>query len=245
MFTAPTLPRAPRRKRSLAERVVSHLTERIQNGDYQRGEKLPTEPELMAAHGVSRTVVREALSRLQAAGLVETKHGIGTFVLAPPFGKLPTDPTTVVPIRDVVSMLELRISFETEAAALAAARRTETHLHTMRNVLDEFDAALARGESATEADYQFHLQIAKASSNRYFEDVMSYLGIATIPRTRFNTPPLDSPQGTQYLHRAQREHERIYEAIRLGDAESARAAMRVHLTNSLKRLLLASDASDA
>lgn len=240
MPIAQTLPHAPRRKRSLTEQVVSRLTERIQNEDYHLGEKLPTEPELMVEHGVSRTVVREAISRLQAAGLVKTKQGIGTFVLAPPFGKLPTDPATIVAPRDVLSMLELRISFETEAAALAATRRTEPHLHAMRNALDEFDAALARGESAVEADYRFHLQIAKATDNRYFEDVMSYLGNATIPRTRFNTPPLAVAQGAQYLHRAQREHKNVYEAIRQGDAEAARAAMRVHLTNSLKRVHQAS-----
>ena len=226
----------PKRKQSLAEQVVRDLTERIQGGEFKLGGKLPTEPELMAEQGVSRTVVREAISRLQAAGLVETRHGIGTFVLAPPFGKLPTNPCTVVAIRDVLAMLELRISFETEAAALAASRRTDQHLHAMRTALDAFDAAIAQGETAAEADYQFHLQIAKATDNRYYEDVMSYLGIATIPRTRVNTPTLTDIDGNQYLSKANQDHEQIYDAIRRGDPEAARAAMREHLSGSIQRL---------
>ncbi len=79
--------RARRKPRSLAQELVTVLTERIRSGQLKRGDKLPTESQIMAEEGVSRTVVREAISRLQAAGQVETRHGIGTFVLdAPPVG---------------------------------------------------------------------------------------------------------------------------------------------------------------
>ena len=70
-------------KRSLAQQVVDDLSDKIRTGVYKSGEKLPTEPEVMAEMGVSRTVVREAMSHLQASGLVETRHGIGSFVLPP------------------------------------------------------------------------------------------------------------------------------------------------------------------
>ena len=72
------LPRARRKPRSLAQELVTVLTERIRDGHLKRGDKLPTESAIMEEQGVSRTVVREAISRLQAAGQVETRHGIGT-----------------------------------------------------------------------------------------------------------------------------------------------------------------------
>jgi len=71
-------PRLPRKRRSLAQELVTVLSEQIRDGLLKRGDKLPTESAIMEAHGVSRTVVREAISRLQAAGQVETRHGIGT-----------------------------------------------------------------------------------------------------------------------------------------------------------------------
>jgi hypothetical protein len=72
-----------RRSRSLAHELVEGIGAQIQGQALKPGDKLPTESAIMQAYGVSRTVVREALSRLQAGGLVETRHGIGTFVLEP------------------------------------------------------------------------------------------------------------------------------------------------------------------
>ena len=139
---------------------MNDLTAKIRNGLYKPGEKLPTEPEVMAEQGVSRTVVREAMSRLQAAGFVETRHGVGTFVLPPVAVAKPTlDLMTVVTIRDVLAMLELRISLETEAAGLAALRRTDEQLALMRRAVELFEEGVSKGESSVDADFQFHLQI--------------------------------------------------------------------------------------
>jgi DNA-binding FadR family transcriptional regulator len=90
----------------------------------------------MDRFGVSRTVVREAISKLQAAGLVETRHGIGTFVLTqtdtPSFR---VNQNQLRTLHDVIALLELRISIETEAAAVAAARRTESNLRVMQDAM--------------------------------------------------------------------------------------------------------------
>jgi len=97
MENANTAPRLPRKRRSLAQELVTVLSEQIRDGQLKRGDKLPTESAIMEAHGVSRTVVREAISRLQAAGQVETRHGIGTFVLDTPSPSgFRIDPATVV-----------------------------------------------------------------------------------------------------------------------------------------------------
>ena len=116
---------APKKKhRNLAQGVVESFTASIQAGTLKPGEKLPTESVIMEMHGVSRTVVREAISHLQAAGLVQTRHGIGTFVLEPqPANIFAAD--TIRTIGDVLSILERRISLETEAAWLAATRRSD------------------------------------------------------------------------------------------------------------------------
>jgi GntR family transcriptional repressor for pyruvate dehydrogenase complex len=98
----------------------------------------------MVEQGVSRSVVREAISRMQAAGLVETRHGIGTFVLPPPPAAIMgIDPATVMTVRDVIALLELRIGLETEAAGLAAARRTEAQLAEVRAALAALQQARA------------------------------------------------------------------------------------------------------
>jgi DNA-binding FadR family transcriptional regulator len=237
MPTPKTTPLPRKRSRGLVQEVMDDLTAKIRRGLYLPGAKLPTEPEVMAEQGVSRTVVREAVSRLQAAGFVETRHGVGTFVLPPPPPTAPIlDLTTVVTIRDVVDMLELRISLETEAAGLAAVRRKEEHLLLMRAAIGAFETGINKGEQAVEEDFQFHLQIALATGNRYFEDVYRHLGKTTIPRTRVDTTQLLPEPGPSYLYRTNLEHRNILDAIARKDPESARAAMRLHLTNSRERL---------
>jgi GntR family transcriptional repressor for pyruvate dehydrogenase complex len=235
------LPR--RRTPSLAQQVMDDLTLKIRNGVYQPGEKMPTEPEVMAEQGVSRTVVREAMSRLQAAGLVETRHGVGTFVLTPPVTVPPLlDFSTVASIKEVLAMIELRVSLETEAAGLAALRRTDEHLALMRAALDEFEREVSQGRKAVEADFQFHLQIALATGNQYFEEFYRHLGTATIPRTRLDTSQLSAHTGPNYLHKTNQEHQRILDAITRQDAQAARDHMHKHLADSQERLRRAYEA---
>jgi len=232
----PEAPRARRRGGLVAE-VVGGLAGNIRDGHLQPGDKLPTEAEIMARFTVSRTVVREALSRLQASGLVGTRHGIGTFVLAPPDGgtfRIAAEDFATV--ADVISVLELRISLETEAAGLAAQRRTPENLSAMAQALSAFHESIRLDSDAVPPDFQFHLEVARATGNRHFADLMTYLGTMIIPRTRVNTPS-SAPEGRQsYLLRVNGEHETIYIAIRNQDAEAARAAMRTHLSNSRERL---------
>ena len=224
---------------------MNDLCEKIRRGLYAPGDKLPTEPEVMAEQGVSRTVVREAISRLQAAGFVETRHGVGTFALPLPASTLSSpDLTTVVTIRDVLAMLELRISLETEAAGLAALRRSDGHLALMQRAVETIEEKISKGESSVDADFQFHLQIALATGNKYFEDFYRHLGTTTIPRTRLDTTKLSPEPAQDYLYRTNREHQYILDAITRKDPEMARASMRMHLSNSSERLRRASEVAD-
>ncbi len=230
-------PLKTQRAGGLVAQVVSGLNQAMRDGKLQPGDKLPTESAIMAQYAVSRTVVREALSKLQAANLVETRHGIGTFVIAPQasdnFKIADPDMSTMA---DVISILELRISLETEAAGLAAQRRTLTHLDVMQAALAAFQESIAGDSDAVPSDFAFHMEVARATGNRHFTDLMTYLGTMIIPRTRVNVMHR-APEGRlAYLQRVNGEHESILTAIRNQDSEAARAAMRTHLSNSRERL---------
>ena len=236
-------PRARQKHRSLAEDLVTELSRRIREGELARAAKLPTESQVMQEHGVSRTVVREAISRLQASGLVETRHGIGTFVRdIPSASGFYIDPDSIVTLHDVLAVLELRISLEVEAAGLACSRRTDQQLQLMRDSLDALNSPAVSVDYAVSADFQFHQQIALATGNRYFTDIMLHLGLSNIPRTRLHSTRHTSDAGP-YLERLSREHEDIYKAIVRRDSDAARAAMRLHLSNSRERMRKAYESS--
>ena len=225
------------RPRNLAQQLVADLSESIARGHIKPGDKLPTESAIMTQYGVSRTVVREAISRLQASGTVETRHGIGTFVLqAPNEGKFRIDPASVVTLEDIIAILELRISLEVESAGLAAKRRTKQQLKAMREALDALLKSQKQGKDAVFADFQFHSLIAQATANQYFSDILNHLGTTIIPRTRVNFAKVSNKNQQEYLERVNKEHEDIFESIARQDSDSARAAMRLHLTNSRERL---------
>lgn len=226
-----------RRPRGLVLEIVDALEHEIRTGHLLVGDKLPTEAEIMTRFDVSRTVVREALSGLQAAGLVQTRHGIGTFVRTPePAGNYRISSQDFATVADVIAVLELRISLETEAAGLAAQRRTDAQLAAMQGALDAFQRSIQQDSDAVPADFEFHMEVARATGNRHFADLMTYLGTMIIPRTRVSTPQ-HAPDGRLvYLQRVNDEHERILAAIRDRDADAARAAMRTHLSNSRERL---------
>ena len=229
-------PRAPRAPRTLALGLVQALADGIHEGRLARGAKLPTEAQIMGEFGVSRTVVREAIGRLAAAGLVATRHGVGSFVSAAadaaPFRVASAQLET---LRDVIALLELRIGIETEAAGLAAQRRSAHNLAVMRAALDAFAQAVDAGGDAVASDFQFHCEVARATHNEHFARLMATLGAGVIPRARLAA---GAPQGVErldYLRRVNGEHESVFDAIAAADADAARAAMRTHLANSRER----------
>jgi DNA-binding FadR family transcriptional regulator len=230
----PDRPIPKRRQHNLATDLVTDLSQRILLGKIPPGHKLPSESEIVREHGVSRTVVREAISKLQASGLVETRHGVGTFVLER------SDQTglrlkveTAASVRDII---ELRIGLETQAVALAALRRTDEQLAAMRKALDDYQDLLAKEDSCVEADKRFHMLIAEATGNPYFTEIMQHLGSAIIPRSRIAFSERAGANLAHHGYLANLEHEALLSAIRRKDPDAARAAMWTHLSNSRERL---------
>ena len=154
---------------------------------YKRGDQLPTEKDLIEEFGVSRTVVREAIANLKASGLVSTHQGKGAFVLeqgAMPSFRISDDKLALA--EDLLEALEVRIAIESEAAALAARRRTPEQLAAIEAACDAMDAALAQGEETVALDIAFHRAIAEATGNRHFVGLFNYLGEVLMTRARLS-----------------------------------------------------------
>jgi GntR family transcriptional repressor for pyruvate dehydrogenase complex len=220
---------------TLAQRVVAGLKDKILAGELPPGHKLPSEAELIDEYGVSRTVVREAVTRLRAEGLVETFQGRGSFVLAMPEPtSFTVESAAIRTHHDVLDMIDFRLGIESEAAALAAARSDTVARQKIRDALDAF--VNAAPEDQVEADFGFHRAVAAATGNRFYLDLLDSLGpmMIMLPRTRLG----DAYSLTDATHvdRVRREHDTVAAAIIVGDADIARAAMRVHLGNTRRRL---------
>ena len=226
-----------RQRDSLTTQVLRDLSARIEKGELKPGDRLPTERELMALYGVSRTVVREAVSSLRSSGRIATQQGRGAWVLDPPSSLgFQLDDADLSTVKDVLQVMEIRIALESEAAALAAQRRTSEQLTALRQAFDALEASLSRPDSSAEHDVRFHQEIARATGNHYFTELYSRLAPRLVPRARLDLFKNDPEGKVAYLQRIQQEHAQIQQAIARGDAEAARAAMRLHLTNSRERL---------
>lgn len=220
---------------TLARQVVAGLKEQILAGELAPGARLPSESSLITTFGVSRTVVREAVTRLQAEGLAETFQGRGSFVLAVPEpSPFTLEAGALRTSADVLDMIDFRLGVECEAASLAARRLSAASRVGVEEALAAFDDEAP--QHAVEADFAFHRAVARASGNRFFVDLLDSLGpmMIMLPRTRLGEE--HSPSEAAHAERLRREHEAIAAAVLAGDADGARAAMRVHLASTRRRL---------
>lgn len=222
--------------RNLTREVVERLSEEIVAGALKPGARLPSEQDMMTALGVSRTVVREAVSALRAEGLITTRQGVGAFVAADvrrrPFR---IDPDGLRSIGEVLHLMELRMSVEIEAAGMAAERGSRAQLKRVADALADIERAIGRGEAAIDEDFAFHRAIAEATGNAQFTRFLDFLGRFIIPRQSIRVGPGDPRGQRAYLDKIQGEHRAIAEALRGHDAAAAREAMRRHLTNGGER----------
>ncbi|MEC9482386.1 MAG: FadR/GntR family transcriptional regulator [Halomonas sp.] len=221
------------RKGSLSLHVADQLEALIGSGSIAVGQKLPGENGLCASFGVSRTVIREAIMHLKSLGLVKTRRGVGTTVIrtaapeAMPAARI--RPTTVA---DILQVLELRLSLEPAAAALAAQR----HTHDDRCRLEEAHATFVRAcqaqSQAGHEDYAFHHAVVVATGNPCFTTLYEQLSQCVIPRAKLLDFEIDSAASAPYLSRVEKEHGDILAAILARDEATARQAMCQHLERS-------------
>jgi len=222
--------------RNLTQETTDALRAKIADGAMQEGDRLPTEKELEAEFGVSRTVIREAVAVLKADGLVEPRRGAGIFVRNPDkAGRKWSPGLAPVGVHETLDLLELRMGVEIEAAGLAATRRSLSQDAMIRDALVQFEQAVEAGASAVELDVAFHLAIARATNNGQFPGFLEAFGTSAIPRSSLDQQQRARMIDQTYLERVHQEHRAIADAISAGDAEAARAAMRSHLSGSIAR----------
>lgn len=229
-----TIQSVNRLRAKLNERVADEIRRMLARGELQPGDRLPTEQALCAAHGVSRTVVREAIAALSADGLVVARQGSGIFVAKKPdqpFGLSLLTPTASEAISSIIETLEFRAALESEAAALASERWSPAELAKIQECFEAISGAVGGGEQAEDQDFAFHLAIAEATHNRHFVEFFRFLGQRTIPRGLFQGSAISAA----YLREMQDEHHRIMDAITRRDANQARVSMRTHLKGSQAR----------
>jgi len=221
------MPLASARRVNLADSVRDQLTQLILSGEVPPGGRLPPEPELCRQMNVGRTSLREAIRALQALGLVEVRHGKGTYVRS--------DANRVVPYADwprtfhitALDVLELRLAIEPHAAALAAARHDSKGLETIEHSLIAMESALHEDDLAALvlADLIFHQRVVEAGGNPLFVNIMNRTAHLRIESLRASLSRPGRPQRVLGFHR------NIVEAIRRRDVDGAADAMRAHVQN--------------
>jgi GntR family transcriptional repressor for pyruvate dehydrogenase complex len=232
----------------LFEQVAEQLQSLIVEGQLQPGDRLPSESELGAAHGVSRSVVREALRALESKGLIQVRSGAGASVASRPFSfSAPGEAIEwLLNRRDsLMQLLQLRESVEGLTASLAASSRSDDLLEELRQVVQqqqELSGSLSNLDSQVELDVRFHTLIADASGNDIAEEIVSRIVPAFC----------DSNRVVLYLQanmeQTLEEHHHIIDALASGEPAKAEAAMRAHIArvrSEIKNLLPEGDAPNA
>lgn len=221
----------PMVKSRLYEQVLERLRAHVAEAGLQAGDRLPAERDLAASLGVSRASVKQAIVVLEVQGLVEARHGGGTYLVR--------DTLDVEPVEQLVErrkrlpeVLEAREALETKLAELAAERRTDAELETIREALDHMRDEIAEGANGVEGDRRFHAAVTAAAHSSLLADFMKTIaGQITESRTESLRQP-GRPS------RSLAQHTAIYEAIAAGDAKKAAAAMRKHVRTVAKVRLL-------
>lgn len=219
----------------LSDQLYGQIFEQIVSGRLKIGDQLPSEKEICERFGVSRPVVREALLRLRADGLVTAHQGLGTFVSHQPAARI----ESFARAEDVASYLrcqEVRVALEGDAARLAAERRTEEQMTAIDEAHDRFNKSVDAGVLNAEDDLAFHKSVVVAAGNDFYVQVLEQIHDALIGFMRLSLS-LTRTGSKQRAQRVVDEHAAVVEAIREQDAERARVAMQFHLGQARRRLV--------
>ncbi|MDD1783629.1 FadR family transcriptional regulator [Enterovibrio sp. ZSDZ35] len=219
-------------RKTLASQLIEEIKKNIVDGELSPGDKLPSEQKLINQYGVSRTVVREAIAGLRADGMVVTRQGVGAFVVETSANRLEIfNPKT---LKDILSILELRLCLETKSAELAAKNHTDEQLEKIRASLHQFKIAGSDFTAISAADFKFHMAIAEASGNPYFVKLLEHLGPQIIPHSRIDLYQLPDDE-VDFLEKVNIEHETIFQYIASRDTKSASNIMQLHLEKGIDR----------
>lgn len=221
------------RNEHLPARIASQFAERIHEGTIKPGEKLPTENVMAQTFGVSRTVIREAIAQLRSEGLVETRQGVGAFVIERQARHIRLGDGEQMDKHAFADLFQLRVPLEIEAAGLAAANRTAGHMQRLDAALERIAQSQEWNTEGVAADLEFHRLIALATGNDYFDQFISAIAdrVGHVIMAAREQLMLNDIKAVTLA-----EHAAIRDAILAHDPLAARKAMRTHLTGSASRV---------
>jgi GntR family transcriptional repressor for pyruvate dehydrogenase complex len=231
-------PAAPTRllPQRLSDRLAALLGEQIDSGALRPGDRLPTEVQIAAAHGVSRTVVREAVHQLKSQALVISRQGSGVFVAQAPLNRpLAFDPAVLESVQSVVHVVEVRRVLEGEIAALAAERASRSQIADLRRALKAIDVAAAAGHDGVAEDMAFHRVIGESTGNPQFRLLLGFL--EQYLREGMRITRGNEARRLDFMEAVQNEHRAIVEAIAARDPAAARHHATQHLIRGEQRLV--------
>jgi DNA-binding FadR family transcriptional regulator len=219
----------------LSDRAYASIVELIKTKDLEVGARLPSEAKLAELIGVSRAVVREALVRLASDGITEARRGSGSFVKGRPSERL----DAFVPLDELPTTLgsyEVRFVLETEAARLAALRRTPEQMARIEVEMALLREALLSSAPAHDEDMELHRCIADATGNPAFLQAFDALW-ADVEKVMRAGVDISRSRPPEVIAVMLNEHEVIVDSIRMRDPERAGMAMRWHLLEGRRRLM--------
>jgi len=223
-----------RKPKRLGDQVYTQILEQIISQGWPEETKLPTESDYAREFGVSRPVVRDALAKLRDDGVIYSRQGAGSFIKRQPGPRIQQF-APLASIADVSRCFEFRIAIERNAARFAALRHDETTLRGIESALNRLEEVIAQGELGADADFQFHLSVAKASDNHFFAEALEGLHRQMEFGMNLNRN-LTLLHSEKRLRLVQDEHIAIYDAIAAGNADLADSKMAGHIRNARKRV---------
>jgi len=207
--------------------VIRALEAQMEAGDLPPGTRLPSERMISEQMGVSRSVVREALNRLESQGVVTIRHGSGTVVESP--SPKPAAAALERLLRrtpgGTPELVEVRLCLETTISALAAERRSDENLRRLQEFVDVLAKPGLPLDDYVEADFEFHMELARSVANGMFLAVLEPIQ-SMLRLSRRQTLAVD---GTSI---ALPDHQRILDCVRIRDSEGARRAMDEHIRHA-------------
>jgi GntR family transcriptional repressor for pyruvate dehydrogenase complex len=210
--------------------IVGQITKLIEQGELKPGERLPSERTLSSALNIGRQSLREALSVLEAIGLLEVRHGIGTFVRKDAISNLTTISKEDEGLINPFELLEARRVIEVELVSLAAKRATEQEIEEMGTALEALKNNIEEGQHAFELDRKVHLAFARGAKNKILYRTM----LEITEQMSKHLWTIMKEKSVEVLGRGEKyhnEHETIFNAIKSRDSKLATYAMLEHLKN--------------
>lgn len=218
------------KKNNIGEQVYSQMRNQIMKADWKPGEKIPSENQLIQLFGVSRGTVRQAMQRLSGEGLIETRHGEGSFVKVGSFDNYiqPPTPICIIGSDEIKKIFEFRKMFESGVAEVAALKATQKQIGELEANYERMKAQSNVFNAFVQYDLEFHMLLCECTQNTLAIQVFnSYEGLLG-PSILNMTSTIGVENGIMY-------HGLILDAVKKNDPEKARITMAEHMVGNLEK----------